>query len=632
MLLAWFLQSAIAVFNPSPAARTEWVLYGAPSKGPNTCLSLAGSYLNCARVAVSGNRDGEVQTIPDEDPTITMLEFHEAVRTEIMAQGFVPWADVNGFRADLEPKSLAFADKHVVATVWTARTPDGLVELVTYLFHRQAHVKFEVAFFCESLTTPSKPITLDIGFRTGDRVVPYIYDFGAIPPHGLARLLAAKPLGDTQGAAWTGVLLFYTPTMLANPNHPDTQTSMAQIAGPLFAVQRWPAWGLWGKAPPTVMPATINAEAASESGMAWANPFSWCGYILAETPGQTGEQAEFGAWHHVSTVGGYTAKLLWYQQRAAMREVCRPVHYVEADGSWVQARNHPRWVTWSNETHWNSGVSPDRLGRTHSGSVTIGGWRGWDDQHEGGLFANEQWRLTGSVGIERWILRPWVQTRLSGWTLPSTNPGWATNDAGPGRAVGRTWLRTSQTIASFPAGDPDSAALIDRGAKRWTECIDRQWRNWCNGPADALHPYTWIVNDPRTTFPTQTVWAPWQDAIGAMGSDAFAMVLARAGRPEASGVQAFALKLATDVVRFGYEPSGAQAVSYCPVPNCAPPSNYNDPLLCLLANGTDFARWNLMAVGVLQRATSDSALLDRCLVERRLNESIARDTYTGTLP
>jgi hypothetical protein len=63
-------------------------------------------------------------------------------------------------------------------------------------------------------------------------------------------------------------------------------------------------------------------------------------------------------------------------------DLFRGVHHYEADGTPLKRDNHPDWITWSMGTHWHTGVSRDRLGKTGPQPSQSGtGWLGYDDQH-----------------------------------------------------------------------------------------------------------------------------------------------------------------------------------------------------------------------------------------------------------
>lgn len=617
----------VRVHNPTPYARTEWVTYGSEKATPGTYRTNLIGCLNVARVSVPANFTGSVDAAPDvtDEPFV----MHEAIIASMSKWPLQPYVVVNGDRVNLQPIALHAATSRMALAVWGGRTADGIVELATGVFHRQATIRWELGFWCESPAAAQTRITLDLGFDAGPRNLNVVYDLpGVAAPE--RRLLTDKLIGDSQGAGWTGVLAFFSDAMEANPQHPETQTALAQAAHPLFALGEWKTWGIWARTPPAVSQATLDAE--FNKGYPYQDPFAHCGYLLSLQPGSTGEQEEFGAAGHGTTIGHpHGVKLLWKQQRAALRDFCRPGHYFEADGSWVRTAAHPRWVTWSQTTHWSTGVSQDRLGRTYPAMKRTDGWGEYDDQHQGGIHGAEQFRLTGSVLLER-MFRRMVQNRLAGWTLPSTHPNYATNDPGPGRDVGRTFEQCAQLIAGLPAGDQDALALMARAKARFTQCIDREWRKrWQAGW--LIRPYTVIGPDARTTFPTQASWAPWQDSIGAMGLDAMARVMAMSGQvQEAEPLVAMGKEWATTVLVHGFTADCRQSVAYMPTPGGNPPANYFDPALCRLDVGTDFARWDLMSIGVLERRNTDSQLAARIAAARAIHEPLARISYTWTLP
>lgn len=623
------MTTRVSAFNPTGYQRTEFVIWGSDSERPTHSYERApGGCVNVGRVTVPAFHDGMVEVSPVTSDT--PMRIHSA----IVAAGPVPYVTTRSGRFLFQPVQLMAATPSHAVHLWRARTPEGVAELVTYLFTNQPTIRWEMGFWCESLSVGSRAIDLAFGVTAGLGCRLLTYDHPA-PAAQEIQLLTNKTIGDSQGAAWSGVIECADGSLTAE----ERDTMLAQAAYPLFVAERWSRWGPWSKAPPEVTQAQVNAEFGANQGKPWKDPFKWCEYILNPNPGDTGEQAEFGGWHHVTTVGSGSAKLLWQQHGAAMRETCRPGRYFEPNGSWVMAAAHPRWVTWSGETHWHPGVSPDRLGRTHTGRIVTDGWNHWDDQHAGGIFASEQCLLTGSY-LLRALLTHYCQNRIAGWTLPSTHPDYwqSTNEPGPGRAVGRTFMLMAHLLRSGIVVPKDQ--VVVQALKRFAECVyPLHWgphadhTGWLGRSmaTDQIRPFTIIGPDPRTTFPTQDVWAPWQDAICAAGLDAFARTLEDCGVPAPAAMVEMGQGVAKSVVVHGYEPSCAQSVSYMPIPGNAPPADYHNPALCLLDSGTDFARWDLLGVGVLERRESDTALLARCDRIEALHAPRARDTYTASI-
>lgn len=104
---------------------------------------------------------------------------------------------------------------------------------------------------------------------------------------------------------------------------------------------------------------------------------------LRPQAGSTGDQEDFGA-----TKGTYALVLgeprsLHMLTYAVHAQGYRPgTCLLEADFSAVDPETRRDWKTWNGYTHFNQGVSPDRLGKnTVYNGTGATGWSGMDDQH-----------------------------------------------------------------------------------------------------------------------------------------------------------------------------------------------------------------------------------------------------------
>jgi len=441
------------------------------------------------------------------------------------------------------------------------------------------------------------------------------------------NVLGSWSMGDAQGARWQGTLIFWTDEMLTNPQHPDTLTAQAQYVHPLFAAVKWPAWGPWGKEtdPNTGPPPPSRKDGPLK------DPFSHLGFICNKRPRDSGEQGEFGCWHHVPTVSSGSSRRLWEEHRAASREVCRPTHYFEPGGEWVTSARHPNWTTWDEVTHYHPGVSSDRLFRTHQGSSEgpSHGWGGHDRQHQGWQFLSEDVLLTGSVANER-LIRMAIQTQLAGETLPSMKPGWSTNSADSARGWGRTWIMAEHWRRALPAGDADATAIVERMWQRHQQVVEPAWKSRWRALGDPpIKPFEITVNPNAGTI-VGACWNVWQDAIATAGADALRLSLVGLGRTaDADKVLPMVLGMGRSVVLHGYSPDASYSYAYELVPDCQPLADPNDRRMSITDAGTSFAKWDLMAVGCVQRL--DPSMLVRCQQIRARHEAGARDTYVGSL-
>ena len=56
--------------------------------------------------------------------------------------------------------------------------------------------------------------------------------------------------------------------------------------------------------------------------------------------------------------------MLWLMWPSVLRDAARPTFFYETDGRPLDIAAHPQWATWGLTTHYSSGDSPDRLGKT----------------------------------------------------------------------------------------------------------------------------------------------------------------------------------------------------------------------------------------------------------------------------
>jgi hypothetical protein len=209
------------------------------------------------------------------------------------------------------------------------------------------------------------------------------------------------------------------------------------------------------------------------SGKPWSPPEP---FGLRTTPGGTGGQPDFGE-----------RKLFWFPHspRGVMRsasecisqELCRGVWHLEPDGSTrVVASNHPTWRTWDSTTHWNSGVSSDRLGCPGSWDEwsSTGGFWGWDLQHFSINFLLDYAEITGeywAFELIDWICDTWIASlhdnapRATGRQLYSMTRAWQLLGRDDVRALCIERARSQPTHigasqASFGRYGPDARNLL----------------------------------------------------------------------------------------------------------------------------------------------------------------------------
>jgi hypothetical protein len=104
---------------------------------------------------------------------------------------------------------------------------------------------------------------------------------------------------------------------------------------------------------------------------------------IQNNPGTTGDQEDFGATKGIYAVSTRDPRHIQLYQQSIYNDLYRGfMHYEVIDGKTVplDIERHPNWITWSGRTHWHTGVSPDRLGKTESNPFGDE-WKGYDDQH-----------------------------------------------------------------------------------------------------------------------------------------------------------------------------------------------------------------------------------------------------------
>jgi len=613
----------IHVTNPSRYPRKDWAVWGSPAVSEHSYTRTpAGTYLNVGRVSVPANFSSQVD-VEDSSPGPFIL--HPAVRIQMLAGGFKPWVSINGRVIDLEPElTLTVNDDRLVVSFWKDRTAEGIAELVVYLFKDSPILQWELAITGESLITSSQDLVVDFMLGTGPLALTWVYDgFDKLDSNGNPPASAANPIkklrlppktGDAQGYVYRGVVIFYSGT----PTQEEADSARAAMVAPLIGMTSWPEHGVWDK---TADPAgNLADDSATLAGVNWEDPLAHPRFIQNKRPADSGEQAEVAVpWTHFADVTDTSSLNLYRKLCASYRNCLRPTWYFEADSNPIFARDHRDLVIWSEEIHFHSGVSRDRLRRTHTGS-SASGWFGHDNQHQGWIFACENFLLTGSWLLHRKIAQI-QQNWIAALTLPSTHPGWSTNDPGPGRDVGHFFRAIAQSLRVVW-----TEQLFQQACQRLIQVIYPAWRSR-HTTGSIIKPYTIIGPDPRTGFPTQPSWAAWQDSIFVMGLSTFLQVTVGRLTPALRDIlREMIEETGTSVVEHGFTPQGEQAVAYMPIPGNRPPADYYDPLQVTLATGTDFRHWDLSCVGIMERRGSPRAV--------QLKASHAGDSrpqYTGTL-
>ena len=167
----------------------------------------------------------------------------------------------------------------------------------------------------------------------------------------------------------------------------------------------------------------------------WDNPQLSIGVAL--NSGVTGAQEEqcFGANGAEVFAGDVTvsATALFVRYMVAMTYSRRPCHWREADGSLLDFDAHPNLFMWSGQPHFNTNVSPDRLGLPMNPQpIDCRGWFGPDRQH---WFYGSLWLCMQMTQSDALQWQGDQQVRLV-WFGETVRPGWPTSGMDAARSCG----------------------------------------------------------------------------------------------------------------------------------------------------------------------------------------------------
>jgi hypothetical protein len=494
-----------------------------------------------------------------------------------------------------------------------------VVELLVTAWRDQQHAQVDVAVFASDPRSPAMQVDvqeLAVQAHGLALVLRHAGRLGivqtATADGSRCVLLQNRPLGDGQGLRRSGALVPVTGGDAA-----AKATWQAAALAPLLGASDWRqsgAFGPFGQVPPLppwlvgerLRPYLARVHQAFVAGDRGGDPF-WCGpHGLQRFAGQTGDQADFGLVKLSLVAATGIPSLLYAVEASVLQEACRPVHFLEADGSPVDPAAHPEWVVWSGRTHWHGGVSKDRLGKpVPEPAYESHGWTGKDREHWSSNYLGAFAQLTGAHWA-RAELQNEARLYLAGQTVVE---GWSTSNAGAPRGAGRTALAASWQL--LVTGDPALRARMD-------ERVDRVYHSQWLGrtlPAGKVRPMAVADPDARMLDGKQRYWNPWQDALAACGFAAQHLVT---GNPRA---RELAEGLAENVVRHGWlvTPQQVEIATAMRWQDGEPidPARLPTAELATVqwATGTAFAEWAIGAVElarVTAARTGDQALLDRC--------------------
>jgi hypothetical protein len=178
-------------------------------------------------------------------------------------------------------------------------------------------------------------------------------------------------------------------------------------------------------------------------------------------------------------------------QYSAYADLLRGINYG------VSAAARPNWVTWSGRTHFNQGVSPDRLGKVGP-DATGTGWAGYDDEHrsQNTLVA---YALLSDDPLAQDILRTHLELDEASYRTRYPSYG-----QGAARAQGRLAGAFAQSMTAVP---PTEAA-------RWRALLDARMTASSqvpsmNVPGATMHALAVGAPDARKPIYRDGVLAHW---------------------------------------------------------------------------------------------------------------------------
>ena len=579
------------VLNPCPYPRSQWVLYGA-QEGHEVLQKLPRSWINLARVQVPAQYVGEVHALAPL-PAATPFALHRAVKA-MFDRGFEPWIECNGEKKTLQLVRLLADHPRLKVALWRGRTTNGICELITYTFHDQATIPFELSVYCESKDVHWRPMKFAFGLTKTEGVALRLRH--ADPAH----LLETDRMADAQGRRWFGSLLCYDKETLADPV--EGPSLRAEEAFPLLAMSTWKTWGPW-QVKPIDLPKDMKRRLlVQKSNQPFGQPFGHFGWIGNKRCGDTGFQQCFGTWQHLDCIGGTNPTVLFVDRLITAQETCRPIHYFETDGRIVRAARHPEYVSWDETVHWHKGQSPDRLGRTHGREDLRGtDWHGRDREHYAANWLAEDALLHGSYGSRREI-EHLVEHILAGLTVPSIHGNKATNGMGAARGIGRMYIAMVQMWLA--TGDD---RILERAEKRVLECVLPQ--SAARMGKGEIHPLRVIVDD--RAIPGREAWIPWEDAIAVPGMDAMARALRESGRgTTADKLAALTWKVGRSNVLYAWHPRKpviGKALLWHDSGAPNPASAAEDAKVMIWSYNTDYSYWALPCLYVTLRMAKERA-------------------------
>ena len=605
----------VFAYNHSNNARARWVTFGWDTKTANEPGDIPeGSHviktlpdhrvILAAPVKVPGAYAGPV-TI-DSEFDLNKSYFSPSVQFSLPY--FRPIAKINGITHKFTPHSDKIAHEHYRCAEWRIDLPptnerrEGWhVRLWTELGRNDDVMPFWVSFFAQNkVGNPHQLASLEIGL---EKSLDVGIDMHVWHPTGNKKI----SVSDGGAATYRGAFLFFSKS---RTDLNRIATLQAEKEWPLDVVASWWQWGIWRR---TIQPWTdgeCEAERAYKYSRNIADPMQNLFGILNNDPGNTGEQSDFGAWHHLDLVSNPLGCMVASaDQIAAARALCRPIHFFEENGNPFVAVNHPKCVMWSERP--DDRVSEDILGREDQEFLGWSGdlWRGDDREHASSMFASETAMLWYSPHILT-HLHAKAQAFVSGFTLPSTHgPDFVRNGTGNSRSFGRSAL--AMVHIYYATG----WKWVLEHARN--VCEEVEFKTWfghtSNGPIWARFV---TVGNPKVSIDDKgaPTWVTWQEGLYVAGMNALAIAFRDVGwNDSADKADEIARLVGRSLVLHGFFPDDQSPVPQVSLYQRWRGSNvvlkgneWRDPALSLGSiPGTAFTRWAELGLRIVARYGDD---------------------------
>jgi len=333
------------------------------------------------------------------------------------------------------------------------------------------------------------------------------------------------PFIDGSAIPLSGRVLSFvsTPTTPAHTDNKELELDISSLKaageGPVLGVcDSWNGYWLANKNIATFPTGILWTDEAYRELSAFRNKLATLGSFydtralgLGKTPGQTGDQEDFGATKGTWAVLKPLPETIQMYQYSVYADLFRGFMFYEANGNPLSYLSHPNWVTWNGVTHWHQGVSPDRLGKTSSDALSVTTYYGYDDEHR------SQLNLVAYIALTDDPLAADIIPFIVNTDMASYRMRYPTYGYGAARAQGRC----AQTWANYYTVTPGNTTLTDI-----SNLIESRWKALNDNPdfsatkevstigyhePDGRKP---IFDANGNLLPT---WSIWEHALAVVG-------------------------------------------------------------------------------------------------------------------